>query len=109
MCTRFKFIVAAGFGGALLYLFDVDRITRRRALLLVGSVIGAWEVGRALAASKNSKTTARIRANSKTHVLDRQEPTNLDTSFDQTFDYWSHPRKLQDVTSHLHEIRCPSL
>lgn len=109
MCTRFKLIVAAGLGGALIYLFDLDRATRRRALLLVGSVIGAWKVGGALAASKNSKTKARIRPKSKTHVLDRQEPTNLDISFDQIFNYWSHPRKLQDVTSHLHEIRCPSL
>lgn len=109
MCTRFKLIVAAGIGGALMYLFDLDRATRRRALLLVGSVIGAWEIGRVLAASKNSKTDARIRANSTTHVLDRQEPTNLETRFDQTFDYWSHPRKISDVTSHLHGITCPSL
>ena len=109
MCTRFKLIVAAGLGGALMYLFDLDRATRRRALLLIGSVIGALEIGRMLAGSKNSKTSARLRVNSKTQVVDSQKPTDLDTSFDQTFDYWSHPQKIADVTSHLHEIRCPSL
>lgn len=106
MCTRFKLIAAGGLGAALMYLFDLDRETKRHVLLLVGSVIGALEIASMLAALKNSKTRAPGSANSETLVVEGQGPINLDTSFVQTFDYWSHPQKFFDITSHLHESVC---